>query len=75
MKKRKGLLKFVEKFAGKIDPIKISITPLPLRYKGRPTTLIYVKFNDHKVKKTERVGDRVFIDFDNRNKLVGVEII
>lgn len=64
--KRKILKKFIGKF------INISIDSSPIR--GHQI-LIYIEFSKNKIKKTLKPHDKVFIDLDSKNKLVGVEII
>lgn len=57
-------------------PYQISITPTSLQsYDRGIRCLLYIKILDAKVFKTVKASDEVYLDYDRKNRLIGVEII
>ena len=73
---RGNLLRFCKRYAKKIDSIEVKLTPLPLSYRGHTTTLLYIKFSNHKITKTQEINKgKIYIDYDRKGEVVGIEII
>ena len=57
-------------------PYKISITPTAWdSYDRGKRCLFYIKILDSKITNTKKVDDVVYLDYDVKGRLVGVEII
>lgn len=75
--KRDKKYNFIKKYAcSKNFPYQISITPTSMSsYDRGQMCLFYIHILKTKIKRTEKVNDQVYLDFDKKNRLVGVEII
>jgi len=74
-KSKNSLIKLCRKY-GKSKPIEISIEPTSLSFQGKGKTLIYVKLSNHKVFKTKEIKqNELYVDFDRKDEIVGIEIL
>jgi hypothetical protein len=69
--------RWIKKYAcGKNLPYQISISPASMSsYDRGQMCLFYIRLLKTKIETTEKVADQVYLDFDKKNRLVGVEII
>jgi len=66
---------FIKKYCKNKTPIEITFTNNPIGEKNSQP-LTYIQLNNYKVKTTKQISDsRVYIDFDRRGRVVGIEII
>ena len=74
---KKTIKQITKTYQRKTKPIIIEVTDTFVHAYGKnPRPLIYVRFNNHKIKKREGVyKDEVFIDFDSKRKIIGIKII
>lgn len=76
MKKTKAVKAFIKKYKNPKHAIRITSSHNCVHPYGEPSfPLTYIQLNNHKIKHTKKISDRVYIDFDRRNQVVGVEII
>ena len=75
--KRDKQYKWIKKFGKEKNtiPYEISITPTNLQsYDRGNRCLIYIKILEAKITRTVRADHSVYLDYDAKNRLVGVEI-
>jgi len=78
MKKTNAVRAFLKRRSRAIKNNSITITSshTNVHAYGEPQRpLTYIKLSDHKIKYTKKISDRVYIDFDRRNQVVGLEVI
>jgi len=62
--------KILRKYKGKRVSIHLDSTPV-----RDHQVLMYIEFSKNKIKSTIRVAENIYIDYDSKQKIVGVEII